>query len=118
MISDVFEIGPHPALHHAMKDIKISLESKQDVRFHSTSSRSKTALNAMLELAGSAYSLGYPVDLAAINLQKKTGQRKLNLCLIFQNILLTIFGRIGMNQGQATKCDIESTPLMIFSGQL
>lgn len=66
-IYDVLEIGPHPALQRAIKDMHKKSRTKNELRYHSTLSRNKPALVSTMQLVGQLYSLGYPIRLDLIN---------------------------------------------------
>jgi acyl transferase domain-containing protein/NADPH:quinone reductase-like Zn-dependent oxidoreductase len=59
------EIGPHPALKGPSKQLMKSL--KLDVPYLGSLNRDAPAFESLLSLAGQLFSLGYPVDLAAVN---------------------------------------------------
>ncbi|RWA08359.1 hypothetical protein EKO27_g6749 [Xylaria grammica] len=77
-ITDVVEVGPHPALRRPIKDnlsfISSSQpESKSTIRYHSSLERSKSALQTVASLAGTLFCHGHPVSISAVNSQAKGG---------------------------------------------
>lgn len=70
-ITDVVEIGPHPALRRPTKDSLSSIPSESPIRYHSSLERSISALKTMASLSGALYGHGYPVSIAAFNNQTK-----------------------------------------------
>ncbi|KAK3681229.1 polyketide synthase [Podospora appendiculata] len=61
----LLEIGAHPALRGPAKEITKDL--KLEIPYFGTLDRSKPAFEALLSTAGHLFTLGYPVDLAAVN---------------------------------------------------
>ena len=59
------EVGPHPALKGPAKEVMKSL--KLDIPYIASLSRGVPDFNSLLSCAGQLFSLGYPVDLAAVN---------------------------------------------------
>ncbi|KAL9086235.1 MAG: hypothetical protein Q9159_004300 [Coniocarpon cinnabarinum] len=59
------EIGPHTALKGPTKDIMKSVNT--DIPYVATLTRGEHAYHALLKTAGNLFSLGYPVDLTAVN---------------------------------------------------
>lgn len=59
------EIGPHPALQGASKQVMQSL--KLSLPYIATLTRQVPALESLLTTTGQLFALGYPVDLAAVN---------------------------------------------------
>lgn len=68
-ITDVVEIGPHPALRRPTKDTISSIPSGPAIRYHSTLERSKPPLRTMSSLLGTLFCHGHPVHIAAVNNQ-------------------------------------------------
>lgn len=66
------EIGPHPALKGPCKQILQSL--KMELPYVATLTRGTADFEGMLTMAGQLFSLGYPVDLAALNQNISIGQ--------------------------------------------
>lgn len=59
------EVGPHPALKGPCKQIVQSL--KMELPYVATLMRGTADFESMLTMAGQLFSLGYPVDVAALN---------------------------------------------------
>ncbi|PHH65728.1 hypothetical protein CDD81_1455 [Ophiocordyceps australis] len=66
-MTDLVEIGPHAALKRPLRDILD--HGKHQIRYTPTLFRSKPALEAMLECAGTLHCYGYPVSVTAVNQQ-------------------------------------------------
>ncbi|OQE08795.1 hypothetical protein PENVUL_c008G03992 [Penicillium vulpinum] len=65
------EVGPHPALKGPCKQIMQSL--KLDLPYVATLTRGTSDFESMLTMAGQLFSLGYPIDLAAVNQNSSLG---------------------------------------------
>ncbi|RYC59250.1 hypothetical protein CHU98_g6953 [Xylaria longipes] len=77
-ITDVVEIGPHPALRRPIKDNLSFIfdsrpEPKSTIRYHSSLERSKSALQIVASLVGTLFCYGHPVSVSAVNNQAKGG---------------------------------------------
>ncbi|KAJ9293898.1 hypothetical protein DTO271G3_7274 [Paecilomyces variotii] len=59
------EVGPHPALKGPCKQTMQSLQL--DLPYVATLTRGVSDFESMLTMAGQLFSLGYPIDLAAVN---------------------------------------------------
>ncbi|TGJ80280.1 hypothetical protein E0Z10_g8483 [Xylaria hypoxylon] len=75
-ITDIVEIGPHPALKRPIKDNLSSIfgnspEPGAKIRYHCSLERSKSALTAVATLVGTHFCHGHPVSVAALNRQMK-----------------------------------------------
>lgn len=68
-ITNIVEIGPHPALRRPVKDNLASIKST--IRYHSSLERSKSAPNTVASLAGTLFCLGHAVSVSAVNGQAK-----------------------------------------------
>ncbi|KAM6534493.1 hypothetical protein FALCPG4_004128 [Fusarium falciforme] len=69
-ISDLVEVGPHPALRRPTLDtIKQTENQAKDIRYTSALHRSRPAVEAVLSLVGQLFSLGHSVSVAAANQQ-------------------------------------------------
>lgn len=66
-ITDLVEIGPHPALKRPIQDTVGQEGNKKKVRYASTLHRSQPAAQAVLELVGRLFCLGHDVSVAAAN---------------------------------------------------
>ncbi|KAL5338239.1 hypothetical protein BJX70DRAFT_215652 [Aspergillus crustosus] len=66
-LTDILEIGPHPALRRPIQDTLSYLESK--IRYHYTLHRSESSTTRILDLAGELFCLGYPVCISTTNQQ-------------------------------------------------
>jgi acyl transferase domain-containing protein len=66
-LSDVIEIGPHPALQRPIKEIQESLTLKQNLRYHTMLSRVSHPHLFALKLVGELYSGGYSINLLKVN---------------------------------------------------
>lgn len=64
LITDLVEIGPHPALRRPARD---SIASK--ARYHSSLERGKSSLRTLLNLVGSLFCHGHPVSTIDSNMQ-------------------------------------------------
>ncbi|KAI0100989.1 fatty acid synthase S-acetyltransferase [Nemania sp. FL0031] len=75
-ITDIVEIGPHPALKRPIKDGVSSIfsnspEPTRKIRYHHSLERSKSALTTVATLVGTHFCHGHPVSVAAFNRQVK-----------------------------------------------
>ncbi|KAF5690649.1 polyketide synthase [Fusarium denticulatum] len=69
-ITDLVEIGPHPALRRPVKDtIDEMASAAKGVRYSYVLHRSHPAAQTTLELAGKLFCQGYPVSISAVNQQ-------------------------------------------------
>ncbi|KAG5788560.1 hypothetical protein H9Q69_012375 [Fusarium xylarioides] len=69
-ITDLIEIGPHPALRRPVKDTLDEMASAaKGVRYDYVLHRSHPAAQTTLELAGQLFCQGYPVSISAVNQQ-------------------------------------------------
>ncbi|KAI5859540.1 hypothetical protein GGS23DRAFT_584878 [Durotheca rogersii] len=67
-ITDLIEVGPHPALRRPVQDTLAKAgNKKQQVRYTYVLHRSHSALQTTLELLGLLFSLGYSVSIPAAN---------------------------------------------------
>lgn len=79
-ITDLVEVGPHPALRRPVQDTlqKLAKEGrrkhKHEIRYLSVLHKSRPAAETALELAGQLFCYGHPVSLAAVNLLSSTKQ--------------------------------------------
>jgi acyl transferase domain-containing protein len=75
-IDDIIELGPHSALAGPIKQIIRADESLNaaSIVYHSTLTRNQNAVDTILKLLSSLFTLGYPIDMAAIN--RPTGGAK------------------------------------------
>ncbi|CAF3615362.1 unnamed protein product [Fusarium graminearum] len=70
-ITDLIEIGPHPALRRPVKDTLSEMSSaSKGVRYSYVLHRSHPAIQTILELAGQLFCEGYPVSILAANQQR------------------------------------------------
>nr|ALQ32835.1 putative polyketide synthase [Fusarium euwallaceae] len=69
-ISDLVEIGPHPALRRPTLDtIKQTENQSKDIRYTSSLHRSRPAVETVLSLVGRLFGLGHSVSVSAANQQ-------------------------------------------------
>ena len=69
-ITDLIEVGPHPALRRPVQDTLSQLSNKrQDIRYASVLHRSHPAVQTILELVGQLFSYGHAVSIMAANEQ-------------------------------------------------
>ncbi|KAF5555172.1 polyketide synthase, partial [Fusarium phyllophilum] len=69
-ITDLIEIGPHPALRRPVKDTLDEMSSAaKGVRYNYILHRSHPAAQTTLELAGQLFCQGYPVSISTVNQQ-------------------------------------------------
>ncbi|OTB07054.1 hypothetical protein M426DRAFT_318422 [Hypoxylon sp. CI-4A] len=67
-VSDMLEIGPHHALLGPVRESVKSMNLENAIPYHSTLVRdSSSAENDLRNTAGKLFSLGYPVNIAAVN---------------------------------------------------
>jgi acyl transferase domain-containing protein len=79
-ITDLVEIGPHPALRRPVKDTLDEISSvAKGVRYNFVLHRSHPAPQTTLELAGQLFCQGYPVSVSAVN-QQSTKEKFLVDC--------------------------------------
>ncbi|KAH8883185.1 beta-ketoacyl synthase domain-containing protein [Thozetella sp. PMI_491] len=65
-VTDILELGPHSALKGPLTNIT-KVAGKSDIQYHSAIIRKRSAIETILETAGSLYSSGFNVDLGAVN---------------------------------------------------
>lgn len=71
-ITDLIEIGPHPALRRPVKDTLSEMSNAaKGVRYDYVLHRSHPAAQTTLELAGQLFCQGYPVSISAVNQRNK-----------------------------------------------
>ena len=70
-LTDLVEIGPHPALKRPVLDTLSQANRTKQVRYANVLHRSKPASEAMLELAGSLFCLGHAISISMVNQQRK-----------------------------------------------
>jgi acyl transferase domain-containing protein len=63
-VTDILEVGPHPALRRPIKD-----SVSPSLRYHSILTRKLSPLKTTLELLGTLFCLGYPVSIIGGNSQ-------------------------------------------------
>lgn len=68
-IDDIIEVGPHSALAGPIKQIIQANEklSSGSIAYHSVLLRNKNAVDTVLKLVSSLFTLGYPVNLSRVN---------------------------------------------------
>lgn len=66
-VTDILEIGPHSALRGPLANISKEASGGAPVTYHSVLKRKSSAMQTALEVAGSLFSQGYDIDLAAVN---------------------------------------------------
>lgn len=71
-ISDMIEVGPHHALRGPVRECLQAVKLGEAIQYHPTLTRtssppSPTAPTDMMSAAGKLWTLGYPVDLLAVN---------------------------------------------------
>ena len=82
LVHDLVEIGPHPALRRAVKVIIEGVSSTSAaISYSYTLSREKPAAEALLQLAGSLWSIGYPIALDKANHVALDGASKPNFMI-------------------------------------
>ncbi|KAF5606225.1 polyketide synthase [Fusarium subglutinans] len=70
-ITDLIEIGPHPALRRPVKETLDEMSSAaKGVRYSYVLHRFHPAIQTTLELAGQLFCQGYPVSVSAVNQQR------------------------------------------------
>ncbi|KAF5654405.1 polyketide synthase [Fusarium sp. NRRL 25303] len=71
-ITDLIEIGPHPALRRPVKDTLSGMSvAAKGVRYNYALHRSHPAAQTTLELTGQLFCQGYPVSISAVNQKNK-----------------------------------------------
>jgi acyl transferase domain-containing protein len=74
-ITNLVEIGPHPALRRPVKDTLSSLGNpKKEVRYAYPLHRSHLATQTTLELVGQLFCQGYDISIPAVNQQSAKGK--------------------------------------------
>lgn len=73
-ITDLIEIGPHPALRRPLKEIVPS------VRYHALLERSKPNMQSLLSVVGSLFCFGHSLSVAAANNQMVSTLQHLTDC--------------------------------------
>jgi acyl transferase domain-containing protein/predicted O-methyltransferase YrrM len=74
-ITDLIEIGPHPALRRPVKDTLSDMASAaKGVRYNYVLHRSHPAAQTTLELVGQLFCQGFPVSISAANQQSTKGK--------------------------------------------
>lgn len=66
-VTDILEIGPHSALKGPLANISKEASGGAPIPYHSVLRRKSSAVQTVLEAAGSLFCQGYDVDLAAVN---------------------------------------------------
>ncbi|KUI64108.1 Lovastatin diketide synthase LovF [Cytospora mali] len=66
-VTDVVEIGPHPALRRPIKDTISSVSSEPRIRYQYVMERSKPALKTLASMAGALFCHGHRISIAAVN---------------------------------------------------
>ena len=66
-MSDLLEVGPHPALRRPVAAILEGLTTKSDIRYSSVLSRNELTIKPILKLTGNLWSRGYPIALNKVN---------------------------------------------------
>ncbi|KAI0538949.1 BcBOA9 protein [Xylaria digitata] len=67
-INHIIEIGPHSALAGPIRQLRDKLGvSSRDLEYTATLSRGENSVTRLLDLAGSLFIKGYPIDLARVN---------------------------------------------------
>ncbi|KAL2174429.1 polyketide synthase [Thermothelomyces heterothallicus CBS 202.75] len=66
-ITDLVEVGPHPALRRPARD---TVGKEQQIRYAGVLDRSRPATETMLELVGQLFSLGHAVSIPSVNHEK------------------------------------------------
>ncbi|KAI0388440.1 hypothetical protein F5Y17DRAFT_463704 [Xylariaceae sp. FL0594] len=67
-ITDLIEIGPHPALRRPIRDTLSHLKStKKPARYHASLQKSKSGLRSIWELMGQLFCNGVPVSITSVN---------------------------------------------------
>ncbi|KAK3937139.1 hypothetical protein QBC46DRAFT_294875 [Diplogelasinospora grovesii] len=70
-ISDLIEVGPHPALRRPVQDtLSQAGKQKRQIRYHHVLDRNKSALQSSLELVGQLFCHGHAVAITAANHQQ------------------------------------------------
>lgn len=69
-LTDLVEVGPHPALKRPVLDTLGQDSKMKQIRYANVLHRSKPAAEATLELMGTLFCLGYDVSVSAINQQR------------------------------------------------
>lgn len=71
-VTDLVEVGPHPALRRPVQDTIGGGAEKQQIRYAAVLHRSRPARETVLELAGQLFCLGYAVSVVAVNSSTST----------------------------------------------
>lgn len=67
-ITDLIEVGPHPALKRSVQDtVGQSGNRRKQIRYATALHRSHPALQTTLELVGQLFCLGHSIDFSAVN---------------------------------------------------
>ncbi|KAJ8116684.1 hypothetical protein OPT61_g1936 [Boeremia exigua] len=80
-VYDLIEIGPHSALRRPCEDILEPHPRKAEVRYTSVLSKNSPATRGVLELVGTLFATGYPVDVTKVN-QRGRIPIKASKCLV------------------------------------
>ncbi|KAI0025053.1 hypothetical protein F4780DRAFT_768373 [Xylariomycetidae sp. FL0641] len=74
-ITDIIEIGPHPALRRPILDTLGSLTKPSNIRYSNTLCRNVSALKSLQELCGRLFTFGSPISISAVNGQPTTREK-------------------------------------------
>lgn len=69
-LTDLVEVGSHPALRRPVQDSISQAASRKQIRYTSTLHRSQPPVQAILDLAGQLFCLGHSISVTAVNQQK------------------------------------------------
>ncbi|KAF3077641.1 Compactin diketide synthase mokB [Trichoderma lentiforme] len=77
-ITDLVEIGSHPALRRVAQDtIRQTGNKKQSIRYHAALQRSHPPIQTTLELVGQLFCLGHSVSISAVNQESGVESKEL-----------------------------------------
>ncbi|KAI8964847.1 hypothetical protein F5Y11DRAFT_57289 [Daldinia sp. FL1419] len=68
-VTDLIEVGPHPALRRPVQDTLSKKGDSNKIRYFSPLHRSQPAIRTMLELVGQLFSVGHDISITAANQQ-------------------------------------------------
>ena len=66
-VTDILEIGPHPALQRPVMDILKTLEPEASIAYNCLLQRNVSAVTSLFAAVGRLHCLGHPVNVATLN---------------------------------------------------
>ncbi|OTA96302.1 hypothetical protein M434DRAFT_375109 [Hypoxylon sp. CO27-5] len=66
------EVGPHPAMQRAVRDI---VPNKEDMQYDATLRRGVDSMETLISLAGRLFAAGYPVNVQEVNMSGSIGEK-------------------------------------------